>query len=88
MALYPNPATGDKVTLGFVMKNAGFARVTVWNASGELAAEAAEYMPVGPGKLTLTVRDYAPGVYLLRAKMVYDSGGGDVYPLKRFVVRH
>jgi hypothetical protein len=51
-----------------------------------LVAENTENKASGPQTTRMTIREYAPGVYLYRARLDYDSQRADQLPLRRFVV--
>jgi hypothetical protein len=68
------------------MKESGRVRIRVWNAGAEWVAEVNEYKSAGPQTSILTVRDYAPGVYLYRVLLDYDSGVEERLSTVRFVV--
>jgi len=68
------------------MKRPGRVHLRVWNAAAEKVAEVVEEKPAGPQTSVLTVRDYAPGVYIYRVILRYDSGVVEKLSADRFVV--
>jgi hypothetical protein len=84
--IYPSPARGPYATVAYKLKEPGRVRIRVWNAAAEWVAEVNEYKASGPQTSILTVRDYAPGVYLYRVLIDYNSGGHEQLSTVRFVV--
>jgi|GEM_PF-2200646 len=84
--VYPSPARGPWTHVAYRMKRSGRVHLRVWNAAAEKVAEVMEDKPSGPQTSVLTVRDYAPGVYIYRVILRYDSGMVEKLPIDRFVV--
>jgi hypothetical protein len=73
--------------VSYNMKSSGKVQVRVWNAAAEKVAEVVDYRAAGWQTSLLTVRDYAPGVYIYRVFIEYDSGVREKLKAERFVVR-
>lgn len=72
--VYPNPAK-DVVHLLLHLKEAGQARVVVYNLAGDRIAEVAQYLPAGRGQvLDWQASGVAPGIYLCRV-VITDAEG-------------
>ena len=84
--IYPSPVKGPRATIAYQMKGPGRVRIRVWNAGAEWVAEVDECKPAGSQTSVLTVGDYAPGVYLYRVLLDYDSGAKERLSTVRFVV--
>jgi hypothetical protein len=71
---YPNPAK-DAVHFLLHLKEAGQAKVAVYNLAGDKIAEVAQYLPAGRGQvLDWQASGAAPGVYLCRI-VITDANG-------------
>ena len=83
---FPNPAHGDKAHFAFEMHGPGTGRIRVWNAAGQLSSTVEDHFNQGKTLLHLTIKDYAPGVYLYQLGLDYDDGRKVTGPIKRFAV--
>ncbi|HTB21794.1 MAG TPA: ice-binding family protein [bacterium] len=83
---YPSPARGGVVTVLYTMDQPGRASFKVWNENGDLAATLEEDEPSGVQKTQIPVNRFAPGVYLYRVDITYDSGATSDLGLQKFAV--
>ena len=70
----------------FNMREAGVAEVIVYNERGNRAAEEKLAFPAGPGLLTIPLQRFAPGVYLYRTRLSYNSGNSEASKIVKFLV--
>ncbi|MDD2382179.1 MAG: endonuclease/exonuclease/phosphatase family protein [Mariniphaga sp.] len=63
--VYPNPATGT-VNLLFNAKKAGMANIQLFNSTGMLVKELTHSSINGQNTVTFSVKDWRPGMYLVR----------------------
>jgi hypothetical protein len=83
---FPNPARGAQTHFAFELHKPGRAKLSVWNAAGQLSSQVEDHFGEGKRLLHLTVKDYAPGVYLYQLTLDYDDGRSVQGPVKRFAV--
>jgi hypothetical protein len=85
--VYPNPTSGGAVKFVYRMAESGKADIKVWNAWGNLAATINDSKPAGQASSTLDTSSFAPGHYLYRIVLNYDSGHKDEYPTQVLAVK-
>ena len=83
---FPSPARNGVVTFVYDMTESGKAVIRVWNEIGDLVVALEEQKLKGPQKTRLSVKDFAPGLYLFKVGMTYDSGQKENLPLEKFTV--
>jgi hypothetical protein len=83
---YPSPAKGSVVNVVYNMLESGEAQIRVYNEIGDLAAEQKEQKLSGPQKTQISVRNFAPGVYLYKVVLAYASGKNENLNVQKFVV--
>lgn len=84
---FPSPANGDTVSIVYQMKSAGMANLRIWNENGDLAASLEEHRLGGPQKSIIPITSFAPGVYLFRMVLTYDSGEVQRLDVQKFAVQ-
>ena len=85
--VYPNPTSGGNVKFVYQMAESGKASIKVWNAWGNLAATINESKPPGLASSSLDVSSFAPGHYLYRIILNYNSGHRDEYPTQILAIK-
>jgi len=87
LLVFPNPASGPAVSLGFLAAGPGTARFAVYNAAYQLVESFTRSVPAaGPRVEAWDIQRLAPGVYLFRLEL--ETGGGrQVLPVCKLVVQ-
>ena len=70
------------------MREAGTAKIKVWNIAAELTAEMDDAKGAGPQAANLSLQGYANGIYLYAIEMQYGPDGSERIPIKSFIVSH
>ena len=84
---YPSPVRkGGVVNIVYEMRGPGEAIIKVWNENGDLAAATKELKLGGTQKTQMSVRAFAPGVYLYKVSLSYDSGTKEDLAVQKFAV--
>ena len=83
---FPSPARKGKVNFVYNMAEPGKAKIRVYNDNGDYAAGIEEQKPSGAQKSTISVRDFAPGVYIFKVVLTYDSGKSESLDAQKFSV--
>jgi hypothetical protein len=83
----PNPSNGDTVQFVYTMAEAGTAKITIWNAWGNLAASLSDSKAAGLQSSTLNVSSFAPGHYFYRVELDYGSGRADTFKTQVLAVK-
>jgi hypothetical protein len=83
---YPSPARGGVVNIVYDMQSSGQAEVRIYNDHGDLAASQKNTEPSGAQVTQFQVHDFAPGVYLYKVVLTYDSGSSESLPVQKFGV--
>jgi hypothetical protein len=82
----PQPVKGDTVSVVYAMGAPGKVKIRVFNILGEMVARLEEDKPAGVQVTRLTTGNYAPGIYLYKIDINYDSGGVQSLPVAKFLV--
>ena len=82
---YPNPVRGCCVDVVYRMDEPGTAEIRVYHEGGDLVAQSSEWKPVGTQETRVGCRQ-APGLYLYRVTLHYDSGRTAILPTGHFTV--
>jgi hypothetical protein len=83
---FPSPARGDFITIAYFMNEAGAADIRVYNEAGDLAARAEESKLSGPQRTPISVKTFAPGVYIFKVVLNYASGKAESLEAQKFAV--
>ncbi len=75
----PNPSAGNLVRFTYQMAQPGRAVIRVWNAWGNLTATLNDPKSSGLQSSQLDVSTFAPGHYLYRVELDYDSGQSEKF---------
>jgi hypothetical protein len=84
--VFPSPVKGDWLSVAYYMSENGRADVRLWNDNGDLVARMQEDKGSGPQKTRFPSAGFAPGVYLAKVVMTYDSGTVERTDVKKFTV--
>ena len=83
---FPSPARGGLINMVYNMQSSGQATVRIYNDHGDLAASLQESKPQGAQTSQFQIGDFAPGVYLYKVVLNYDSGSSESLPVQKFGV--
>jgi hypothetical protein len=85
---YPSPANGGVVNIVYSMQDSGTASIRVYNAIGDLAAsvQSGEEL-AGTQRSLISLDGFAPGIYLYKIVLKYDSGASESLAVQKFGVR-
>lgn len=83
---FPSPARKGKVSFVYNMASPGKARIRVYNDNGDYAAGLDEQKPGGAQKSEMQLGGFAPGVYLYKIVLTYDSGKTESLETQKFTV--
>jgi hypothetical protein len=81
---YPSPARGDMVSVAYFMSEAGRAEIRIHNEAGELAALVQEDKISGSQRSQISIKDFAPGIYLVKVVLTYNSGTVESLDVQKF----
>jgi hypothetical protein len=84
---YPSPAMGGNINVVYTMASQGTAHVRIYNAVGNLVASADDLELSGVQQSVISVNGFAPGVYLYKVVLNYDSGGSQSLAVQKFGVK-
>ena len=83
---YPSPARKGFVNIVYKMASVGRAVIKIWNENGDLVATQADNKLADIQKTQIPVATFAPGVYLYRVFITYDSGATENLDVQKFAV--
>jgi len=84
---YPSPANGTSVNIAYSMDSPGRAFIRVYNAAGNLAASSQTGQQLaGPQSSPISLNGFAPGVYIYKVVLTYDSGRSQSLGVQKFAV--
>ena len=83
---FPSPAKGNLVNIAYQMAETGKARIRVYNDNGDLAASVEEAKAPGPQRSQISIKDFAPGVYIYKTVLSYNSGREEALDVQKFAV--
>jgi hypothetical protein len=84
---FPSPARGERVNFAYSMAESGKADIRVYNEAGDLVARIQDDKLIGTQTSRLSVRDFAPGVYIYKVLLTYASGKVESLEVQKFAVR-
>lgn len=84
---YPSPATGGNINVVYTMNGPGRAHIRVYNSVGDLVASVDDLELAGVQKSAVPINGFAPGVYLYKVVLNYDSGGSQSLAVQKFGVK-
>lgn len=83
---YPSPAKGAVINIVYSMLAPGEANIRVYNDNGDLVAAVKEQKSAGSQKTQIPISGFAPGIYLYKVVLTYDSGKVDNLSVQKFGV--
>ena len=83
---FPSPARGDFINIAYFMDEAGASDVRVYNEAGDLAARTEESKLSGPQRTRISIKTFAPGVYIYKVVLTYQSGKVEALEAQKFAV--
>jgi hypothetical protein len=83
---FPSPAKGSAINVVYNMVDSGKAAIRIWNENGDLVATIEERKLAGFQKSRIPINNFAPGVYLYKVVMTYDSGNVEKLDAQKFAV--
>jgi hypothetical protein len=83
---YPSPARTGVVNLVYNMTETGRASIRIWNENGDLVASLDEPKLSGPQTSRIAIGGFAPGIYLYKIILYYDSNTEQRLNVRKFVV--
>ena len=83
---YPSPARNGSVNFVYEMSEVGKVEIRVYNEIGDLVTSVKEEKLAGSQKSQVSVNAFAPGLYLFKVTMEYDSGATESLGVQKFSV--
>jgi len=83
---YPSPVRNGVMHLVYRMAESGTAAIRIWNERGDLSAQQEDHRPAGPQETRIQIATFAPGIYLYKIILTYDSGRIERLDAQKFAV--